>query len=237
MVVLPPFSAPPISVSPQFSFVLEGLLKTDKLEHDVAFFSLSFFDAGQQLLETHETRHERESGQWTKLRIDPIQPRDPNTRLAIVGVHLKPTDRADLRGAAQFDDMWLARLPRMTLSANSDNNVYARLGQIEISCQVSGFPAEEPTLHFELLDETGQLRAAVDQSMEGEIVEELGGRRSSFSGRTIWRPPIDDYGFYRARVSMPETSGLIHTRTMTLAVLHPASRPRGGHRVKGTGKC
>ena len=44
-----------IDVSPLFSYVLEGFLKTENLKHDVAYYSITFCDATRKPLEIHRS--------------------------------------------------------------------------------------------------------------------------------------------------------------------------------------
>ena len=37
--------SPPIEINPLFSYLLQGKLKTEQLQHDVAYYSVTFFDS------------------------------------------------------------------------------------------------------------------------------------------------------------------------------------------------
>ncbi len=157
----------------------------------------------------------------------------------MIGLHLEPGAKADLKGAALFDDLWLARLPRMSLSTNSLHNVYTDPSQIEITCQVSGIFDRDPVMHFELVDFSGNRVDQQEQQLGSQVVAEKSSQASlllgenvtqaaGFAGTTTWKPPISEPGFYRVRVTMQGRTGLILERDLTLAVIAPTKNRPGG---------
>ena len=56
-----------------------------------------------------------------------------------------PTERADLQGAAMFDDIRLSQLPRMSISSQQPQNVFFDPEQVEVTCCVSGIPQPDPS--------------------------------------------------------------------------------------------
>ncbi len=67
--------SPAVEVSPLFAYVLEVLVKTDGLEHDRAYLSLTFLDRNNQRLETFCSSKVRFTDGWKKLRLGPATPR------------------------------------------------------------------------------------------------------------------------------------------------------------------
>src|SRR5574340_1038096 len=63
---------PPVEAGPLFGYVLEGYVKTEGLQHDQAFLSMTFLDQHKNPLETHRSRRVSESNGWQKLRLGPI---------------------------------------------------------------------------------------------------------------------------------------------------------------------
>ena len=234
--------SPPIEVSPRFSYVLEGFLKTDALKHDVAYYAVTFYDARRRPLGRFESQRLRDVSDWRKIHIGPLTPPSDDVSLARISLHLEPTDLADLKGAALFDDVWFARLPRMTLRSNSEHNVYTDPGAVEVICEVSGILESDPMMSFELIDVSSQMVAKTEHRLDTEKVmakksstaSALLGRvyadanTEGFAGTSTWKPPIETYGFYRVRVTMRGSTGLMHERNMTLAVVRPYERPSGG---------
>ena len=194
--------SPQIEVSPLFSYVLKGFLKTEALEHDVAYAAIMFYDKDRKLLEVVESPQTTTAHDWTPFQIGPVTPESDKVRWAVVALHLKPTDKADLTGAAMFDDLWLAKLPRVSVQTNSPNNIFTQLGDIEVTCQVSGISHPNPTVRFELQDVYGETLVTHVTAMQADRrLVKLG---TVFAGAATWRPPINDRGFYRVLVSMSE---------------------------------
>ncbi len=246
--------SPPIEVSPLFSYVLKGAIKTEQLKHDIAYISVNFFDSQQKLLERykspiygHPSKH-LDATEWTDIKIGPVTPHNKEIRAAVIGLHLTPEKQADLTGAARFSDIWFARLPRMVLSSNSKHNVYTGQKQITITCEVSGILERDPLITFELIDIGSQKLARMENRLNGEVVALKKLRASAFSGKHIarakighdgyagkmsWTLPVKDNGFYRVNVAMlgHEVDGkptLLHKRSISLAVVEPGGTPPGG---------
>jgi hypothetical protein len=193
----------PIKISPLFSYVLSGYLKTRGLQHDVAYASLLFYDEDRKnLLETHESKRYQQVGSWTRFQIGPVIPASGQVREAVIALHLKPTDRVDLTGAAMFDDLWFGNLPRVSLETNSDHNVYEDRRDVQVTCNVSGISHPNPLVRFELFDVDGNQLVKHQQTMTGDTMRPRPGR--VFSGSATWNPPIRTAGFYEIRVSMSD---------------------------------
>lgn len=229
--------SPPIPVDPRFSYLLEAKLKTRGLTHDRAFLSVTFYDAKRRELETVSSKRRRDAPAWSPTKIGPFAARDAEAQFAVIGLHLAPTERQDLRGAASFDEVRLTRLPRMALACDGPHNLYADPNDARVTCALSGIPDRAPTLRFELFDAAGRTVAADTQTLEGELMEPAtlaDGEDESlpcYACRTEWRPPLDsdDYGFYRLRVSTLGPDGEArHAREITLAVLRPLAKPSQG---------
>ena len=56
----------------------------------------------------------------------------------MIGLHVRRGARGDLQGRVAFEDVWLARLPRMTLISNSKYNVYTDPSDVRVTCSLSG---------------------------------------------------------------------------------------------------
>jgi len=150
--------SPPVQVDPLFGYVLEGYLKTEGLNHDRAYFSVTLLDEQRQRLETFYSRKVRQTPGWKKLRLGPIAPRSGDARLAVIGLHVQPESRADLKGAASFDDIWLGRLPRLALNTTGAYNFFDQAEQVEVNCVASGFVDLDgpPRVTFHLEDVLGR---------------------------------------------------------------------------------
>jgi len=232
--------SPAVQIATEYSYVLEAKIKTEGLKHDQAYCSITFYDENRRPLKTVYSERFTQLDGWQKVRIGPIIPDHEEAQLAVVGLHLSPTDNGvDLRGAALFDDIWMARLPRMTLYTNSKHNVFTRLAAAEITCNLSGIADPNPKLTFELFDVWNQPVDRHEQRLAGKAMREMKSKSSfllkettpespGYVGQASWRPQPKDFGYYRLAVRVEGGKGLIHQRTVSLAFVPPGDPPAGG---------
>ncbi len=160
--------SPTAKVDAMYTYVVEGYARTENLKHDEAHISITFLDAKDQPLETIASTPLRRSTPWTKLRIGPVSVPSAKAQRATITLHVGPIgEKADLTGAALFTDVWLGRLPRMTLVANRHSHLYYVGDSPEITCTASGFPLDQPPVIFELFDLDGKL---VDRAEEKLVI-------------------------------------------------------------------
>jgi hypothetical protein len=209
--------SPSVEVSPQFGYVLKAYLRTEGLQHDRAFITLTFFDSEQNPLEVHQSSRYCNLPTWRCVTIGPVMPAHPDIRSAVITLHLEPTAEADLSGKAVFDDIWLGSLPRIAVETNSRTNVYTTK-DVEVTCRVSGFSQPNPRIRFELRDVFGQPLSMEEMPMTSEFSGRDRGEdgashspasttSSVFSGLATWRPTIEENGYYQVRISIPEHTG------------------------------
>ena len=242
--------SPPIEIGSEFSYVLEAQLRTENLKHDRAFVTVTFYNAEREPLETNYSKRYKTVGEWTKLHVGPVAPPSKEAVFVVLGLHVHPTDRADVFGAAMFDSVWLAHLPRMTIETNSKHNIFSlmddgRSDEVIIACKVSGILESNPEITFELVDIShigvsgfsGQLKGKLVQRKSSNISNLPGLRRnpvSGFAGETKWSPTTVSPGFYRVRVTMMGSKtgegkrGLMQQREVTFAVVRPEKSKPGG---------
>jgi len=232
-------SSPAISVSESFSYVVQARVRATGVQHSRVQVRIDFCDESRQVLQSHSTDWFKNTQGWTDLHIGPISISTPGVRLAMVTLQVERGDHVDLTGQVALDDVWLARLPRMTVSTNSSFNVYTDWKDVEVTCDLSGILEKDPDIHFQLLDASSD--AIHDQSVQldgrlinervskaSDIVSSAESRVDGFAGSTRWHPPIKDYGFYRVRVSMRTQRGTPEERLISLAIVPPlADKPRG----------
>jgi hypothetical protein len=226
--------SPPIPASHLYSYVLEGFVKTEGLVHNRAFFSVTLLDADRRRLETFTSRTFRSTAGWRKVRLGPLAAAADRARWAIIGLHVEPGAREDLRGAAAFDDVWLGRLSRMTLAASDPFNFFTEAGQVEITCEVSGFSEPRPVVSFTLEDALGGTIERIDRPMTLTSTAEAGApaldgpdgaAQPARTATTRWRPPVPGPGFYRVRATLAGRTGLVHDERLSLAVVEPQRAP------------
>lgn len=160
--------SPPIKVSHLYSYVLEGLVKTDGLEFDEAFYSVVFLDADRKPIETFVSTKFRSTAGWRRVRLGPVAASSDRARWAQVGLHVEPTGREDLRGTARFADVWLGRLSRMTVRANHPFNFFLVDQPVEITCELSGFVEPRPVVTFRVEDALGRTLERTERPLDLE---------------------------------------------------------------------
>ncbi|NUQ64008.1 MAG: hypothetical protein HUU20_16145 [Pirellulales bacterium] len=228
--------SPPVKVDSRHSYVLEGFLKTQGIEHDRAFFSLTFLNAQRERVERFASEPVRDAPQWKKFRLGPVSAGSEEVRWAVVGLHLEPGDRADLTGSAMFGDLWLGRLPRMSLEADHRRHLYTDTQEILLTCTVSGFAEKEPMVTFTLENAFGsrvaetQLPLVVQPSENdlGASVETSVPETPPRIGKAAWRPPVPGPGFYRAWAQVQQRGSAVHRQGLTFVVARPESIPSSG---------
>ncbi|MFW6114572.1 MAG: hypothetical protein ACOC7K_02430 [bacterium] len=235
--------SPPIQINPLFNYVFQGQIKTEGLTHNVAYFSLSFFNKEQTEQETYTSDKLTTASEWQDLVIGPLIPRNPNVKVAVIGLHLVPTMQSDLTGAAMFDNIRLARLPNMTLETAKPNNLYQEPGPKRITCTVSGIQRPDAPVEFELVGVNGQTLARDELKLSphsplDDVLPAEAGLSSNKTlpshehlgnvGRVTWYPRLPDHGFFTVRASLRNKDRIILQRTAPLVVLEEQGQRRKG---------
>ncbi|MCG8586562.1 MAG: hypothetical protein MI757_17810, partial [Pirellulales bacterium] len=232
--------SPPIPVDLMYSYVLEGAVRTERLVHNVAYYSVIFLDENERPVSRHRSRRVTQTGDWEKLTVGPLVP-DDRVRYAMIAVNVAPGAQMDIRGAAMFDDVWFARLPRITLRTNSPHNVYTQPQDIELTCEVSGIQVQNPKVTFELLDIDGRSVARDVMQLETKATKETTDHSSStganqdgnsadkgYVGAVTWKPNLQSYGFYEARITLKAGDQMVHRRQATVVIVGPEKQPSIG---------
>lgn len=235
--------SPKIKVSSYFSYVLGGFVRTENLQNDVAYCRVVFYDADDKILHNHSTDFLNHS-QWELFHSDSISVNDESVQYAIIEIHLEPQPglTPDLTGTASFDDLWLGRLPRMTLKMDCPNHLYDAGNDITADCHVSGMTDSKLQIKFELFDMQGGRLATAEKQIEGEpflavtdlkMPFELSSNKTEMkrfhTGVVGWKPPVPGVGFYRIRVTLLGVQTSICQTEVSLAVMGPlpAVEPSG----------
>ena len=228
--------SPPIEINPMSSYLLQGKVKTRQLQHDVAYYSVTFYDSDQEQKESYTSPELTEAPQWQDIQIGPLTPSHPEVRFAVIGLHVIPTQRADLQGAAMFDDIRFSRLPRMAITSQQPHNVFFDTQKVEFTCSVSGIRQPNPTVHLELCDETGRslatdtlpmdtVDAAEDPlaALEELWIADIFGNSPSTdcTASLTWRPPVPGYGFYTVRATLQQEDDMKLQHTVSFVVMPP----------------
>ena len=206
-------NSPFLEVSPQHEYVVEARLKTERLKHNVAGITLTFYDAQRKPVGSVSSNEYRDVADWQRVRLGPFVPAVGEFRFAVISLHLRPTELADLQGTALFDDIRLLRLPRVHLRTNNPHHVFSTGDDISITCKVTGVDGEPPSIELQARD------------VDGQIVDEL--TRTANEAFT-WQPRITQNGFYQVRACIHADTRLERERQLSLAVVSPhVPRPTG----------
>ena len=231
--------SPTVSVSEFFSYIFEAQLRIVDLKYGRVRLSVEFCDDSRNVLQTSASKWYTSTDGWIKVRIGPVDPLGSEVRLARIRLEVQEGEQPDLRGKVSLDDIWLARMPRMTVETNSSFNVYTDPRDIVVSCSLSGIIEKDPDIHFELFDassrklkdDTIQLdgRLITERlSRASDIVSATANRQAGYAGKTKWVPPIKGYGFYRVRVTMRTAQGMMNRHMISIAVVPPLQKAAQG---------
>ena len=246
-----PRSAPPWRIHPQFRYVLQGYLKTEGLKHDAAYLSLELSDSQHEPLHSFSSTALRDVPTWQPIRLGPLTSPSPEARFATIGLHLRPGEQADLRGAAFFAGVSLVRVPQMTLEVNSPLHIFTSTTGVEITCRVSGIADPDRTLSLTLLDVADQpadtwqtrLEAQPQLPWPAAAAGESGqpphppnpattgpdpAKQQAYAGSVSWKPAIGGSGFYRVRATMHGSGRSTYEQNTTLVVVDPAQQRNQG---------
>jgi hypothetical protein len=226
-------SSPAAAISPQFGLLLSLRIKATGLKHDRAWATLSLLDAAGKVLQAVNSQPIEPTGQWQRVEIGPLTPESSQAAKAVITLHVAPQGNdQDLIGSAEFDDVRLERLPRMSLLASSPMGLYDDPQSVAFTCNVSGIRIAEPHVRFDLLDYEGQVLAThtapLTRSEPATAADESKASAEGVSGEATWQPQVPGYGFYRVTASLVArgTSESVLTSRRSLAVLRPIAAPQ-----------
>ncbi len=231
--------SPPVAVSEKFSYVVEAKLRMTNLRHTRVQLRIEFCDESRKVLQTATSKTFTATDGWTTVRIGPVDPKGSEIRMARVCLQVVEGDHVDLLGEISLDDVWFARMPKMTVETNSPFNVYTDPSKIIVTCKLSGILERDPDIHFELLDASSQRLEDNTIQLDGRLITERLTRASDivnsskpqkagYEGSTEWHPPIEEHGFYRVRVTMRTSRGVMNQHVISIAAVPPLKKTSHG---------
>jgi len=206
--------SPPVPISSSYSYLLRSKVRTSGLKHDYVTISLQFLDSDKLPLgKPHISEPLKQASRWTDLTVGPVASELKGARFAQIIATVQPGKHFDLTGSVWFDDMRLARVPRMDLKTNRPHNIFSDAADIELRCEVSGIDTDSPDVEFEIYDQWGNL---LEQSVE-QLVKDSNAQAGEFSGLAVWRPLVAKNGFYRGLVRVKSGDEIL-TREVSLVL-------------------
>lgn len=222
--------SPPVPVSAMFTYLAVCKYKTEGLLYDRPRIAIHFLKSPNQVAEgigeaigqlsSESVLGTADVPQWTELRIEPaIPPQD--AACAVIGIYLGPhrdAESFDLTGAAFFDDIRIARQPRVHLHTSRPDSLHMDPDDVEVHFDVSGAAGDDPTVNLELRDAYGRVVAVTEMALTAEataahVRSEVSGEEKNppglgmlltgtppqenfFRGSAKWKPPIPSYGYF-----------------------------------------
>jgi hypothetical protein len=225
--------SPAIAIDPRHDYVLHARLATRELVHDRAWLSILFLDQERQPLATIDSDRYTAVDGWVQVVLGPIRCSSPAARWAKIALRLEPGESQDLHGAALFDDIWFAQVPRLDLQITDPHPLY-QVGQpIQVRCRVSGYQSAPPEVQLVLNDALGQemerhglqlepMAAAADEANNGPAAGEY------LVAEAGWILPLSEPGYYCLNATVSHQGVVLYQRELRLAVTSPVARLEQG---------
>ena len=164
--------SPPVQIDALHSYVFQGYIRTQLLKHNAALLTVSFLNHKRQrvqrFLSPPVTGTHRD---WIRVRIGPITPRE-DVRFVVIGCHLTHGKKMDIQGGVWFDELFLGRLPQLSLASNFQTHFKERSAPIKISADVSGLDIDQ--LFSIVVDGSSQLIPTLDKGfVPSELKEKI----------------------------------------------------------------
>jgi hypothetical protein len=226
------FYSPSRRVDSLHAYVFDGWVRTQGLTNDAAMISLSFLNHKRQRVQRVLSRPVTGTHKdWAHVRIGPIFPKN-DVWFVVVGCHVVPgKGPRDLTGQVWFDNLWLGRLPQLTLVDDFDSHFKQPGTNIRISANVGGLDrGPKYNLQLKLFDRNGK---TIRESTR-ELLPPLPSSDISTGNRTrkplneVWSLPPQPRGFYRVQAALKRNGEVIIERHTTFIVMDPIESRREG---------
>jgi len=222
-----PFNTQRGHIDPAFNYVFRGFVRTQGLQHDAALFSISFLNSRRQRLQRFTTRPVSGTHKdWVKLEFGPMTPH-PDARFVVLGCHVVHGADQDISGHVWFDDLWLGRLPRLTLISEVRRHYLEPRAPIEVDAVVSGL---EPGIDFRLVMSLTDVDGTVQEENVWPLKVPSGGQSGKLeqTRSIIWSLAPRENGCYQVQAHLERDQSLMLLSQTTLVVMDSSrARPRG----------
>ncbi|MEX2317979.1 MAG: hypothetical protein WD669_12550 [Pirellulales bacterium] len=205
--------SPPIRVMSRFRYILQAKLKNERLDRSSVVLTLDFYDAAGHLLQSEKTKPLATTDGWQLVQLNEIEPKDPTIERAVIGLEVIRGRKGDLQGQVSLGDVWLGRLPRISVTTNNPYNVYTALNNVTVKCELSGIRERDPEIRFQLLNSADKQLDGGSMRLNGRLISENANQGEAavegaskmpavYEGSIEWKPKIPGYGYYRVVVKM-----------------------------------
>jgi hypothetical protein len=229
--------SPPLPCSILADYVFQGAIRVEPLTHDRAFFSLSFIDDQRRVVAQFTSEQRQQTDGWRKLRIGPVRAPNEQAKYVVIGLHLEPiADRNDIKGRAEFDDLWLAQVPRVSIELNDRLRLFAPGQDVTIRCRTMGDGARPTSSALHVVDAFGQPVDAPLTKLEDDTPVPIKSEKKPLLGPVApvtiigpsWKTRLKQPGFYRLRVELTYADQQVQRGETTIAVLAQGGLPLRG---------
>lgn len=214
-------------IDPEFNYLFRGFIRTERLKHDYALFTVSFLNSrGQRIQKFETTPVSGTHARWIPLELGPLKP-NPEVRYVVIGCHVDHRANDDIKGDVWFDGIWLGKIPRLTLMPDAHDHFLTPDRDIVINTEISGLDASSQfELQLSLSDVAGQVLEKQSWQLESRTKETAS---TGFGGQKIgWKVPPRQHGCYFIRAVLNRDQKELQSTVTTLVISEPVqSRPSG----------
>lgn len=216
-------ACPPIAVSTHYSYVASCRIRTEALKGHGATLRLTAQDSAGNVVEQLETAPLRNASEWTTVVLGPWTADGDRVTRLVLSLHLEPHGSSDLFGTAWFDDVELARVPNVELTANAPFHLFTDPAAPRITCRVSGVQNAEVPVQLSVFDARDQCLATYEQILHTPRATNRPRTQAPADQRQlVWQPPLPGFGYYRITARVQITAETTLERSLSLIAFPPA---------------
>jgi hypothetical protein len=213
--------SPPEPIDPLHSYVIQGYIRTEKLQHNAALISVSFLNHKRQRVQRFLGRPVSGTHRgWIAVKLGPFAPTQ-DVRFVVIGCHLVRGKKMDIEGSAWFDNLSVGRLPQLWLDSNFHTPFVKRDATVIITSSVSGLDAgRNYRLHVQLMNSAGQLKQ--ENYFPIQTTTQKQDESIPTTARRLlkdWKLESQDYGYYRVRSTLERDSEVVLHKESSFAVM------------------
>jgi hypothetical protein len=205
--------SPKIPIRTAMSYTASAYTDAAGFTYDDIFILLAFYgDKTGEPIQTIASNKIRNTNGWQRLAIGPIIANVPGVQSVAVGLLVIPSKRQDFGAKVDFTNVEIRESPSVSLSMPNENHLFFHPRDIDVGCRIQGIDPAQHQVSFALEDPFGRIIAKrnieimIGNKPASQFVVAESDTSSVFHGTAIWRSlPIISPGFYRIRVSTPES--------------------------------
>lgn len=216
----------PVHIDSLHAFVFRGRVRTQALENDAAVLSVSLLNSKRQRVQRYLSKPVTGShAEWVEILIGPIAPL-PEVRLISIGCHIVPGKKGtDIRGAAWFDDLWVGKVPQLSLVSNFQTQFREPNAKVKVTAHATGLDRQRSyTLHLEMKDANEKTVATsvfpLVQPEEPKVEGEDQHQETPRAPEPItWELPAQPHGYYEVHALLKRDGVSILDNQTSFAVM------------------